>query len=118
LAWKLDARIPVEIAAGQAALAAALATGPAAAVLSEGPAPADRPAAQFESVAPHVAGCACCGGRPVAAPAFDRLFLARVRGDCAWFDRVVALAETPAARAAITAALAEDAVTAARFRPA
>ena len=64
----------------------------------------------------HAAACACCGGRAPAATALDRLFQARVRGQCPWFDRVVALAETPEARAAIAAALMEDAVTAARFR--
>jgi hypothetical protein len=50
--------------------------------------------------------------------ALDRLFQARVRGGCAWFDRVIALAETGEARAAVAAALAEDALTAARFRAA
>ena len=64
----------------------------------------------------HAAACSCCGGRAPAATALDRLFQARVRGQCPWFDRVVALAETPEARAAIAAALVEDAVTAARFR--
>ena len=46
----------------------------------------------------------------------DRLFQARVRGDCPWFERVVALADSPEARDAVAAALLNDAVTAARFR--
>jgi hypothetical protein len=48
--------------------------------------------------------------------ALDRLFQARVRGQSAWFDRVVALVETPHAAAQVVTALAEDALTAARFR--
>ena len=72
--------------------------------------------ASFEPFMPHQAGCGCCGGRLPAAAALDRLFQARVRSQCPWFDRVVALAETAEARAAIAAALAEDAVTVARFK--
>ena len=53
---------------------------------------------------------------PPAAAALDRLFQARVRGQCPWFDRVVALAGTRGGPRAIAAALAGDAVTAARFR--
>ena len=93
----------------------------AAAVLAEAP-PPPMPAsaaalASFDAFAPgHAGGCACCGGRSPAAAALDRLFQARVRGACPWFERVVALAETPAARDAVVAALREDAVTAARFR--
>ena len=66
----------------------------------------------------HAGGCACCGGRSPAAAALDRLFQARIRGACPWFERVVALAETPAALDAVVAALRDDAVTAARFRAA
>jgi hypothetical protein len=120
LAWTLDARIPLTLAASEAALAAALAAGPAAAVLAEAPPPA-LPAgavalASFEPFLSHLAGCGCCGGRLPAAAALDRLFQARVRSQCPWFDRVVALVETPDARAAVAAALADDAVTVARFR--
>jgi hypothetical protein len=75
--------------------------------------------ASFDPWMPHhAAGCGCCGGRPAAAVALDRLFQARVRGACPWFDRVLALAETAEARQAVAAAVAEDAVTAARFRAA
>ena len=56
--------------------------------------------ASFDPFAPgHAAGCACCAGRSPAAVALDRLFQARVRGACSWFDRVVALAETARRRA-------------------
>ena len=123
MAWNLDARLPVVMVGDVAELAAALANGPSAAVLAEAP-PAPMPAgavvsAGFDpSMLVHAGGCACCGGRSQAAAALDRLFQARVRGACPWFDRVVALAETQAARDEIAAALSDDAVTAARFRAA
>ena len=122
MAWTLDARIPLLVTESAAALATALATGPKAAVLVEGM-PATLPAgavaqAGFEPAMPHAMACACCGGRSPAAAALDRLFQARIRSQCPWFDRVVALAETPEARGAIAAALVGDAVTAARFRSA
>jgi hypothetical protein len=121
VAWSLDARIPV-IAIAEDALATALAEGPAAALLLEAPLPPALPegaaaVAGYDSAGQrHVAGCACCAGRPSAAPAFDRLFLARVRGECAWFERVLAVARTPVARAALDEALTADGVTASRFR--
>jgi hypothetical protein len=121
MAWSLDARIPVILVPDPAALARLLAGGTAAALLAEAP-PPPLPAgavalASFDPHLPsHAAACACCGGRPLAAAALDRLFQARVRGQCGWFDRVLALAETVAAQAQVMAALREDAVTAARFR--
>ena len=123
MAWTLDARLPVVIVGDSAELAAALAVGPGAALLAEAPPPAKPDGAvalaSFDLAVPfHAGGCACCGGRSPAAAALDRLFQARVRGACPWFERVVALAETEAARDAVSAALVEDAVTAARFRAA
>jgi hypothetical protein len=129
--WSLDARIPVvmvaDLAALAAALDAALAGGrPAALLLGPAPAGASRPdapppgavaLARFDlSAAAHAAACACCAGRGPAAAALDRLFQARVRTTCPWFEQVIALAETPEAEAEIAAALTRDAVTAARFR--
>ena len=121
MAWTVDARLPLVIVEDAAGLAAALAGGSKAAVLAEAPPPPmpDGAAAlaSFDlSLPSHAGGCACCGGRPQAAAALDRLFQARVRGACPWFERVVALAETQAARDEVAAALANDAVTAARFR--
>ena len=121
--WSVDARLPVVTVGDAAGLAAALATGPKAAVLAEAPpAPMPEDAAALASFDPfmpgHAGGCACCGGRSQAATALDRLFQARVRGTCPWFERVVALAETQAARDTVVAALTDDAVTAARFRAA
>jgi hypothetical protein len=123
MTWSLDARIPVILVPDPAALTAALAAGRPAALLAEAP-PPPLPTgavalASFDPfLSPHAAACACCGGRPPAAEALDRLFQARVRGRCGWFDRVLALAETEAAQAQVAAALREDAVTAARFRAA
>lgn len=121
--WTLDARIPLVTVPDDAALAAALAQGGPAAVLAAGP---DRPVpmgavalASFEVAGPaHAVACACCAGRGPAAAALDRLFQARVRNACPWFERVVALAPSPEARAEIAAALAGDAVTMARFKAA
>ncbi len=122
MAWSIDSRIPVTFMPDMAALDAALAAGPATAILVEAPAPPGPTTAtaiaEFVPVAPHVAGCACCGGRSPAAVALDRLFQARMRGKCGWFERVVVLAPTPAGRAAVRAALDADALTAARFRQA
>ena len=122
MAWTLDARLPVVIVADLDVLAATLAAGPKAAVLAEAPPPplpAEAAAlASFDPVMPHTAGCGCCGGRSPAAAALDRLFQARVRGACPWFERVVALAESAEARTGVVVALQNDAVTAARFRAA
>jgi uncharacterized ferredoxin-like protein len=121
--WSLDARIPLMTVPDRAALAAELVRGGPAAVLTAGP-PLERQADAVALVgfdpsgAAHAAACGCCGGRSAAAIALDRLFQDRVRGTCRWFDRVVALAETPAARAEIAAALCSDAVTQARFKAA
>ena len=121
MAWTLDARIPLLVTEDAAALAAALAAGPPGGGAGRGAGAyatgGRRGAGQLRCAHnPMLSACACCGGRSPAATALDRLFQARVRGQCPWFDRVVALAETAEARAAIAAALVEDAVTAARFR--
>ncbi len=124
MAWTLDARLPLVIVEDAAGLATALAIGPKAAVLAEAPPPlmpAEAAAlASFDASMPFHpgTGCACCGGRSPAAAALDRLFQARVRGTCPWFEQVVALTETRAGRDLVAAALMDDAVTAARFRPA
>jgi hypothetical protein len=120
MTWSLDARIPLRLVADAEGLAQALSEGPPAALLAEAPPPALPAgavcAASFDPWMPHAAACACCQGRSPAAAALDRLFQARVRGTAPWFTRVLALAETEAARAQVAAALREDALTAARFR--
>jgi hypothetical protein len=114
--WTLDARTPVRLL-GDAAEAP-----PGAVVLAEDGAALPAGALRVERYATPVAtahpiGCACCQPRSPAAVALDRLFLARMRGDAPWFKEVVAVAATEAGRAAVTAALAGDSVTVARFRP-
>ncbi|MBL6078805.1 hypothetical protein JMJ56_12370 [Belnapia sp. T18] len=118
MAWTLDARIPLLLVEDEVALDRALADGPPAAVLAEVPALA-RPHHAVEAFAAeaHAVACTCCGGRPAAAVALDRLFQARVRGHCPWFERVVTLAASAAGQSQVLAALGGDAVTAARFRP-
>lgn len=136
-----DPRIPVIFLADPAALAAALSAPGArpAAVLEEAPpggpeagrtaprvagraaaagpgGPAPARAAFSPAAARHAIGCACCAGRSPAAQALDRLFQQRARGQCAWFDHVLALAPSPAGAAMLAAALAEDVLTRARFR--
>lgn len=124
MGWTVDARIPLLLVADTAGLAAALAPGEAggpAAVLAESPAP-HVPGAMavdsFDASLPHAIACTCCNGRSPVAAALDRLFQARVRGRCGWFTRVVVLAGSPAGQAQVAAALADDALTVARFRPA
>jgi hypothetical protein len=119
MAWSIDARIPVTLLPDAAALPAALADGRPAALVAEGAAPHHARAQATETFVadgPHPAACACCAGRSSAAQALDRLFQARARGTARWFDRVVVLAASEAARADMARALAADALTAARFR--
>ncbi|MCO6415493.1 hypothetical protein JYK14_04785 [Siccirubricoccus sp. KC 17139] len=117
MAWAMDARIPVALVADPAGLGAALAGGKVA-LLASAPCPGDG-ALAVESFAPeasHSLACACCQGRSPAAVALDRLFQARVRGRVGWFERVVAWVPDEPSQAAVRAALALDALTAARFR--
>lgn len=116
-----DARIPVAVVADEAALAAGL-PGKPAAILAEAPPPVLPPGAvalaSFDLYVPtHPSGCGCCGARSPVAVALDRLFLARVKGDAPWFDRVLAFLPAEDSRAALAAALRDDAVTVGRFRP-
>ena len=119
MAWTLDARIPLSPLPDAAALRQALQSGPPAALLLPESHPGFGGAvatARFQPFASHAAACACCGGRSPVAQALDRLFLDRVRGTCPWFERVLALADTPEAAAMVEGALRQDAVVAARFR--
>ncbi|HZF75940.1 MAG TPA: hypothetical protein VE033_08925 [Acetobacteraceae bacterium] len=122
MTWSLDARIPVTLVADDAALLAALRAGPPAGLLVEAPPPPALPAgavalASFDPLlAAHAAACACCGGQSPAAAALDRLFQARVRGACPWYERIVALVETTDARAQVEDALRGDRLAVARFR--
>ncbi|MDE2515679.1 MAG: hypothetical protein KGL12_06620 [Rhodospirillales bacterium] len=64
----------------------------------------------------HRAGCTCCTPRGPAAEALARLFLARARGEVAFFTGIAALAESAEGAAAIRAALEGDVTAVARFR--
>jgi hypothetical protein len=93
MTWSIDARIPVRALSEGEAL-------PNGAAMLEG----------FEAT--HVLGCACCVARSPGAVAFDRLFLARVKGERA-FASVVVPASVAAAASAV---VSEDVVVRARFR--
>jgi hypothetical protein len=115
MAWSLDARIPLRFGT-----VASLAEAGATALLVEAPPEPLPPGAvaqvSFTPGSVHARACSCCGGRSAAAAALDRLFQARVRGQCGWFDQVLAIVETPDAAEEVAAALREDALTTARFR--
>ncbi len=63
----------------------------------------------------HQVGCACCTLRGPAADALTGMFRARVTGNAPFFKRVVVLA-SPEGEAAVREAIADDVVTAARYR--
>lgn len=114
----LDARIPVRLVAPERLIDAWLADPEAAVVAEAGVAVPPGALAETFAAPPHSAGCTCCFARSVAAAAFDRLFLARVRGTVAFFPRALASAATGEGQAAIAAALRDDPVVPMRFRPA
>jgi hypothetical protein len=106
----LDARVPVRFGVIDAEAAALVADGlpdpPACAVGHFAP-----------EAAGHAPGCACCAPRLAAAEALRRLFLARAKGEVAFF-RSVSVFAPPAAEAAIRGALRDDPLLAAWFRAA
>ena len=92
---------------------------PGEAVLVEGLAavPPGHPVERFRvapGLAGHPFGCACCVPRSPVAEALGRLFLARARGEVAWFGSVAVVA-TPQGETAVRTALADDQVSAARY---
>ncbi|HEY6434207.1 MAG TPA: hypothetical protein VIZ17_19705 [Acetobacteraceae bacterium] len=110
----LDARIPVRFGALSEA-------GPDSALLIEGEdaLPASRAAAGFTMpvvATGHPAGCACCAPRTPVCQALSRLFLARARGDAAFFRDVVAITVTAAGQEAVLRALIDDPLVSAWFR--
>jgi hypothetical protein len=109
-----DERVPVRFGSGDTA-------GQDEALLIEGNAtvPTGHAEARFRlasGLIGHPYGCACCTPRGPVAEALGRLFLARARGEVAFFRSVVAVVATPAGEAAVQAALAADQVSAGRFR--
>jgi hypothetical protein len=63
----------------------------------------------------HPSACTCCASRSGAAQVMAALYLARARGDVAFFSRLV-VALDAAGAAAVHAALVEDRFVAARYR--
>jgi hypothetical protein len=90
----IDARVPVVF--GTIADAR-----PDDALLIEGDAPAPEGRVVVRLMAnaqpTHVAGCVCCVPRSAAGSALAGLFLARGRGDVAFFRRVIAVTTDPEA---------------------
>ena len=110
----VDARVPV--AFGSASDADA---GSALLIEGDAPAPNGVAIARFAGAAlsgPHPPGCSCCSARSPAAVALGRLFLARARGEVAFFRTVVAVCRTPEGEAAVRAALESDPLVIAWFR--
>jgi hypothetical protein len=106
-----DSRIPVVFGtlADAAADDALLIDGAATA-------PAGRAVARVaKGAGPHGAGCNCCVSRGGAAAAMAALFVARGRGEVAFFPRLL-VALDAAGEAAVRAALAGDRLVAGRYR--
>jgi hypothetical protein len=112
MSWTLDARLPVIFAP-----AASAGSDDALLIEAGATAPPGHPVARLaagRAAAPaHVAGCACCLPRGAVAAALGALFLARARGEVAFFRRVIADVTDPSA---VRAALQNDPASAARFR--
>lgn len=106
----IDARVPVVF--GTIADA-----GPEDALLIEGDAPAPEGhivvRLMADATPQHATGCVCCVPRSAAGSALAGLFLARGRGDIAFFRRVVAVS---ADQAAIRAAIDDDILASGWFR--
>lgn len=64
---------------------------------------------------PHAAGCNCCVSRGSVAQAMAALFVARARGEVAFFSRLLVVLDA-AGRAAARAALEGDRFVAGRYR--
>ena len=79
-------------------------------------APPGHPVARLAATPAHVPGCACCPPRGEAGRALGRLFLARARGEVAFFDRVLVLLPSDAAWAEVARAVAQDVLASARYR--
>jgi len=108
----LDARVPVRFGVIDPEAVALVADG-----LPDPPARAVWRFTPERASLGHVPGCACCAPRGAAAEALRRLFLARARGEVAFFSSVSVFA-APATEALIRDLLRDDPMVAAWFRPA
>ncbi len=113
MSFSLDARIPVIFGSPNDA-------GPQDALLIEGEGTPTRGRDWFQPdpASAHPQGCPCCPPRNKAGMALARLMLARGRGTGLYFSRVIAVASTPAGKAAIATALDQDPIASGFFRPA
>src|SRR5689334_16719300 len=106
----VDGRIPVRLGQVQDAGRDSALLLPASA-----PAPEQAIVARLPATPPraHPAGCACCAPRGRLAEALGRLFLARARGEAAFFREVIAVLPDENDQAELRAALASDPLVAA-----
>ncbi len=106
----IDARVPIVFAT-----IADLAPDDALLIDGDADAPEDRIVVRLspQTGAAHLAGCVCCVPRSAAGSALAGLFLARGRGEIAFFRRVVAISDNPAA---IRAAIEDDMLASSWFR--
>ena len=106
----IDARVPIVFGAITEAQ-------PDYAILIEGDAeaPAGRIVVRLttDPTAQHATGCVCCVTRSAAGSALAGLFLARGRGDVAYFRRVLAISADPKS---ILAAVEADMLASGWFR--
>jgi hypothetical protein len=114
MALFLDARVPVRFGSVSDAT-----DGSALLIEGDAPAPDGEAVARFTNAAAaglHPPGCPCCVTRSPAAVALATLFLARARGERAFFRAVVAVCSTPEGREAVRTALEADPLVSAWFR--
>jgi len=108
----LDGRIPVVFVSDPSD------TGTEDVLLLEGDAPAPDGAlvARFTAGGDHALTCSCCTGRSPAARALSDLFLARARGQAAFFRRVCVVSRSAEGRDAVIRALSGDVLASGWFR--
>ena len=114
MALFVDARVPVRFGSVLDAT-----DGSALLIEGDAPAPDGMAVARFTDAAAngrHPPGCLCCVTRSPAAVALAALFLARARGELAFFRTVVAVCCTPHGQEAVHAALDADPLVSAWFR--
>jgi hypothetical protein len=108
----LDARIPVVFVSDPSE------AGAQDALLLEGDAQAPEGAlvARFTAGGDHALTCACCTGRSGAARALSDMFVARARGQAAFFRRVCVVSRSAEGRDAVMEALSGDVLASGWFR--
>jgi hypothetical protein len=104
----IDARVPLVFGT-----LAELGADDAVLIDGDAEAPAGRVVVRVGAEPAHMAGCVCCVPRSAAGSALAGLFLARGRGDVAFFRRVLAVTDD---EAGLRAALEEDVLASAWFR--